>query len=56
MDIENGLVDMGGGQWRGEGETNQESGTGTHTLRVKQIASGQLLSGTRSSAQCSVMT
>ena len=53
-DIENILVDT---VEEGEGGTKWESSIDIYTLPcVKQIASGKLLYGTRSSARCSVMT
>ena len=49
-DVGNRCVDKGGGM-------NQETEIDIYTLpRVKQRASGKLLYGIRSSAQCSVMT
>ena len=53
-DVEDCLV---GTAREGEGARNRDSSTDIYTLPcVKQIVSGKLLSSTRSSAQCSVMT
>ena len=52
--VENTHVDTTG---EGEGGMNWEMRIDIYTLPcVKQIVSGKLLSSTRSSAQCSVMT
>ena len=53
-DVENGHVDMEGGKGGG---MNWEIGIDIHTLPCeKQIASGNLLYSTGSSARCSVVT
>ena len=53
-DLENGCVDMVGGE---VGGMNWEIGIDIHTLPcVKQIARGNMLYSTGSSAGCSVVT